>query len=74
MGDYGILVNPPLALQRKNFREMCRLLGVNVKYRYPLANKQYNIHGELETNYSFPEVVSGVFNEQITQKTSKLLG
>ncbi len=74
MGAYGLLVNPPLELQRKNFKEMCNLLGVKCKYRYPLANKQYTAQGELDTNYSIPFEVAGVFNEQITQRTSKKLG
>lgn len=74
MSDYGLLVKPPLDLQRRNFKEMCRLLGVKVKYRYPLANKQYTLQGELDTDYSLPITVDCVFNEQITQKTSKRLG
>ena len=53
---------------------MCNLLGVKCQYRYPLANKQYTTQGELDTNYSIPFEVAGVFNEQITQRTSKRLG
>ncbi len=73
-GDYGKLINPPINLQRKNFEEMVSLIGVFVKYQYPLENKQYNTQGELESNYSKPKRVGCIFNENIDQKTAKMLG
>ena len=72
--DYGKLINPPINLQRKNFEEMVSLIGVFVKYQYPLENKQYNTQGELESSYSKPKRVGCIFNEHIDQKTAKRLG
>ena len=35
---YGLLLNSNIKLHRQYFREMCRLLGINVLYRAPLPN------------------------------------
>ena len=72
--DYGLLINPPISLQRKNFQECCKLLGVNVMYSFPLSADKYSLQGEIETSYSYPEKVSCIFSNTLDQKTSKLLG
>ena len=72
--NYGKLVQPNIKLLRKQFSEMCSLLGVNVLYRFPLKGKQYTTHGELKSNYSEPRIVSCIFEEHIDQKTAKKLG
>lgn len=72
--DYGKLITPDAKLQRKYFSEMVKLLGVNVKYQYPTMNKQYNLQGELNTDYSDPEFVGCIFEEHPTQQTTKMLG
>ena len=72
--NYGKLVQPNIQLLRKQFSEMCSLLGVNCKYQYPLNNKQYTLHGEISSNYSEPKIVSCIFEEHIDQKTAKKMG
>ena len=72
--NYGKLVQPNIQLLRKQFSEMCSLLGVNVEYRYPLRDKHYTLHGELTSNYSEPKIVSCIFEDHINQKTAKKLG
>ena len=72
--DYGKLVQPNVELQRKYFREMVSLRGVFCEYQYPLQNKQYTTQGELDTDYSSPQRVGCIFNENIDQKTAKKLG
>ena len=72
--DYGILISPPVELQRRYFKEMVTLRGVFCKYQYPLQNKQYTTQGELDTSYSDPVKVGCIFNENIDQKTAKKLG
>jgi len=74
MGNYGRLVLPPIELQRQNFKECCKLLGVKTQYQYPLENKQYNTQTELESSYSLPQEVFCIFNEKMDQKTAKRLG
>ena len=72
--NYGKLVQPNIKLLRKQFSEMCSLLGVNCKYQFPLKGKQYTTQGELKSNYSEPRTVSCIFEEHIDQKTAKKLG
>lgn len=72
--NYGKLVQPNIKLLRKNFEELCKLLGVNCKYQFPLKSKQYTTQGELKSNYSEPRIVSCIFEEHIDQKTAKKLG
>lgn len=72
--DYGILISPPVELQRRYFKEMVTLRGVFCKYQYPLQNKQYTTQGELDTSYSDPIKVGCIFNENLDQKTAKKLG
>ena len=72
--NYGLLINQDIKLQRRQFEEMTRLLGVFCEYQFPLNNKQYTTQGELESNYSSPERVGCIFQESINQKTAKRLG
>ena len=72
--NYGKLVQPNIKLLRKQFSEMCSLLGVNVKYQFPLKGKQHTLHGENQSDYSEPKTVSCIFEEHIDQKTAKKMG
>lgn len=73
-GDYGILLNQNTKLHRRYFKEMVKLIGVQVIYRAPKSNKHYNLQSELESSYENPIKVGCVFEENITQKTAKKLG
>lgn len=71
---YGLLLNSNIKLHRQYFREMCRLLGINVLYRAPLPNKHYTRYAEIESNYAPPIKVGCIFDEHPTQQTLKKIG
>ena len=73
--SYGRLITPDIKLHRKWFKEMVRLIGINVIYK-PVSepNKQYSINGEAVTNYLSPMLVGCIFDEHPTQQTTKRLG
>lgn len=72
----GILLNPAnIKLHRVWFKNMCKLIGINVLYRAPIeGTKQYNLHGELEAYYEKPVTVGVIFDEHPTNKTMHKLG
>lgn len=73
--DTGLLLNPVnIKLHRQYFKEMTRLLGINVIYRAPREDKHYNGHGELDTFYYEPQVVGCIYDEHPNQWTMKKLG
>lgn len=74
--DTGLLINPNnIKLHREWFKQMCKLLGINVQYRAPIdSSKTYNLYSELDTNYTQPITVSCIYDEHPTQKTMRMLG
>lgn len=73
--NYGILLSEKdIKLQRNYFKELTKLLGVNVLYRAPLPDKHWTIYAEIDSNYYSPQVVSCIFNEYPDQQTMKKLG
>lgn len=72
--NYGLLINQNTKLQRKQFIEMTKLLGIKVKYRYPLRNQNYTNNGELFSSYSTPIDVGCILNDHPDIKTTKKLG
>lgn len=73
-GDYGALLNQNTKLHRRYFKEMVKLIGVQVLYKSPKDDKHYNLQSELESNYNDPIKVGCIFEEHITQQTAKKLG
>lgn len=72
--DYGLLINKDIKLYRTWFKQMTALHGINCKYRAPLKNKEYDIHGDLQTGYK-PEIIVGcIFEEHPDQKSLKKAG
>ena len=73
--DYGILLNKKnITLHRMWFKQCVALHGINCKYRAPLKNKDYDIHGDLQTGY-MPEIIVGcLFVEHPDQKSLKKAG
>ena len=72
--DFGILINKDIKLHRSWFKQMIALHGINCKYRAPLKNKEYDIHGDLQTGYK-PEIIVGcLFVEHPDQKSLKKAG
>lgn len=73
--DTGLLLNPTnIKLQRKYFKEMTKLKGLQVIYRAPRENKHYNGYGELDSFYYEPIVVGCIYDEHPNQKTTRKLG
>ena len=72
--DYGLLITKDIKLHRTWFKQMTALHGINCKYRAPLPNKTYDIHGDLQTGYA-PEILVGcIFEEHPDQKSLKKAG
>ena len=74
--DTGLLLNKKnIELNRRYFKQMVKLLGINVLYRAPRPeSKTYDLHGELDSLYYEPIVVGCIYNEHTDQKTMKKLG
>ena len=72
--DYGLLLGKDIKLHRMWFREMCRLIGVNVQYRACLPGKTWTRYSEIESNYQKPITIGCIFDEHPVQKTMKKLG
>ena len=72
--DYGLLITKDIKLYRTWFKQLIALHGINCKYRAPLENKDYDIHGDLQTRYK-PEIIVGcLFEEHPNQKSLKKAG
>ena len=63
-----------LELQRKYFKEMTKLIGINVIYKAPRDSKDYDLHGELDSKYYEPIKVGCIFDEHPTVWTMKKMG
>ena len=72
---FGSLLNKNnIELNKHYFKEMVKLLGVNVLYRAPRDSKRYDDYGELDTYYCEPELVGCIFDAHPTQQTLKKMG
>ena len=73
--SYGILLTPDIKLQRRYFKELTRLKGVNCIYKAPIkSDKQYTLRGEVITDFQPPVLVGCIFEEYPSQRTTKKLG
>lgn len=71
---YGLLLNKDIKLHRQYFKEMCKLIGINVIYRSPKPNKSYTTYAEIESNYNKPTLEGCIFDEHPSQQTLKKMG
>lgn len=71
---YGLLLNSDIKLHRQYFKEMCKLLGIQVIYRAPRKDKHYTTYAEIESNYQAPKLIGCIFDEHPTQQTLHKLG
>lgn len=53
---------------------MTKRYGINCIYRAPLASKEFDDHGDLDSRYYPPETVACIFQEHPDQKTMKKMG
>lgn len=77
--DTGILLNDQnIKLHRQWFKQMTKLLGINVIYQAPkdteINSKSYSMYGELYPDLEDAIVVGCIFDEHPTQKTMRKLG
>lgn len=74
--DTGLLLDKQnITLHREYFKEMVRLLGVNVLYKAPRPGaKNRDLYGEIDTLYLAPVLVGCIFDEHPTVKTMRKLG
>ena len=72
---YGILLNKDIKLHRQYFKEMCKLIGINVIFKAPIdVSKHHDTYGELHTSYEQGVLVGCIFQEHPDQKTLKKIG
>lgn len=73
--DYGFLIRGgDIKLHRIWFKEMTRLHGINVIYKEPLKNKEYDNRGDLVSGYKQGISVGCIFQEHPDQKSLKKMG
>lgn len=73
--NYGLLINKDAKLQRGWFKEMTRLIGINVIYYAPREKeKVFDLHGELDARYYEPELIGCIFQDHPDQKSLKKMG
>lgn len=70
----GILLNNDIKLHRQYFKEMVKLLGINVIYRAVKEGKKWTSYAELDTNFEPPTLEGCIFDEHPTQQTLKKMG
>ncbi len=71
----GLLIRGKDNLHKKFFKEMAKLLGIEVKYRYFIDNsKHYTIHAEQRGKLSEPVDIDIIFQEYPDQKTLRQHG
>ena len=71
---YGLLLTPNIKLHRDYFKEMVKLLGIQVQYRAVKPGKKYTTYAELDTNFEEPVMEGVIFDEHPTQQTLKKMG
>ena len=73
--DTGLLLHKSdIELHRKWFKQMVKLIGLNVIYRAPRDSKQYDTWGELDAHYYEPVLVGCIYQDHPDQKTAKKMG
>lgn len=74
--DTGFLLNEKnIKIQRTYFKQMVKMLGINVLYRRPIpGQKKYNLYGELDSNFYPAEVVGCIYDEHPSMKSMKKMG
>lgn len=69
----GMLIRNEALLQRRYFKEMCKLVGISCAYQW-VTNKEYTIHSEKNFKYSQPIRMNIILNENPTIETLNTYG
>jgi hypothetical protein len=73
--DYGYLIRGnDIKLHRMWFKQMTKLHGINVVYKEPYMNKEYDNRGDLISGYKPGITVGCIFQEHPDQKSLKKMG
>ena len=73
--DYGYLIRGnDIKLHRMWFKQMTQLHGINVIYKEPLKNKEYDNRGDLVSGYNPGITIGCIFQEHPDQKSLKKMG
>ena len=73
--DFGFLVRGnDIKLHRSWFKQMIQLHGINVVYREPLQNKDYDSRGDLISGYKPGITIGCIFQDHPDQKSLKKMG
>ena len=71
---YGLLLTGDIKIHRQYFKEMCKLLGINVIYKSLKPGKKWTNYGEVDANYNKPILLGCIFDEHPNQQTLKKIG
>lgn len=69
----GMLIRNEALLQRRYFKEMCKLVGISCAYQW-VTDKEYTIHSEKNFKYSQPIRMNIILNENPTIETLNTYG
>lgn len=69
----GLLVTRDVLMQRKYFKEMCKLVGISCAYQW-VTKKEFTIHSEKNFEYSQPIRMDIILNENPTIDTLNTYG
>lgn len=69
----GMLIRNEALLQRRYFKEMCKLVGISCAYQW-ITDKEYTIHSEKNFKYSQPIRMNIILNENPTIETLNTYG
>lgn len=69
----GMLIRNEALLQRRYFKEMCKLVGISCAYQW-VIDKEYTIHSEKNFKYSQPIRMNIILNENPTIETLNTYG
>lgn len=73
--DYGYLIRGnDIKLHRMWFKQMTQLHGINVIYKEPFKNKEYDSRGDLASGYKPGITIGCIFQEHPDQKSLKKMG
>lgn len=73
--DYGYLIRGnDIKLHRMWFKQMTQLHGINVIYKEPFKNKEYDNRGDLASGYKPGITIGCIFQEHPDQKSLKKMG
>lgn len=69
----GMLIRNEALLQRRYFKEMCKLVGISCAYQW-VTDQSYTIHSERNFKYSQPIRMNIILNENPTIETLNTYG